>query len=44
MFLKYAEASCTVFAVKDLLLGHNPLACVDMPSAEGPKVIWIKPQ
>jgi len=28
MFLKYAEAPCTVFAVKDRLLGHNPLACV----------------
>jgi len=28
MFLRYAEAPCTVFAVKDRLLGHNPLACV----------------
>jgi uncharacterized metal-binding protein len=28
MFLKYAEAPCTVFAVKDRLLAHNPLACI----------------
>ena len=28
LFLKYAEALCTVFAVKDRLLGHNPLAAV----------------
>lgn len=28
MFLKYADAPCTVFAVKDRLLGHNPLACL----------------
>jgi uncharacterized metal-binding protein len=28
LFLKYAEAPCTVFAVKDRLLGHNPLAAV----------------
>ena len=26
LFLKYAEAPCTVLAVKDRLLGHNPLA------------------
>ena len=28
LFLKYAEAPCTVFAVKDRLLGHNPLAAI----------------
>jgi uncharacterized metal-binding protein len=28
LFLKYSEAPCTVFAVKDRLLGHNPLAAV----------------
>lgn len=28
MFLKYAEAPCSVFAVKDRLLGHNPLAAI----------------
>ncbi len=28
MFLKHAEAYCTVLAVKDRLLGHNPLAAV----------------
>jgi uncharacterized metal-binding protein len=28
LFLKYSEALCTVFAVKDRLLGHNPLAVV----------------
>ena len=28
LFLKYSEAPCTVFAVKDRLLGHNPLAVV----------------
>jgi uncharacterized metal-binding protein len=28
MFFKYAEAMCTVLAVKDRLLGHNPLAPV----------------
>ena len=28
LFLKYAEAPCTVLAVKDRLLGHNPLAAV----------------
>jgi len=28
LFLKYAEAPCTVFAVKDRLLGNNPLAVV----------------
>jgi uncharacterized metal-binding protein len=28
LFLKYAQALCTVFAVKDRLLGHNPLAAI----------------
>ncbi len=28
LFLRYAEAPCTVLAVKDRLLGHNPLAAV----------------
>jgi uncharacterized metal-binding protein len=28
LFLKYAEAPCTVFAVKDRLLGNNPLAAI----------------
>ena len=28
LFMKYAEAPCTVLAVKDRLLGHNPLAAV----------------
>jgi len=28
LFLKYAAAPCTVFAVKDRLLGHNPLAAI----------------
>ena len=28
LFLKHAEAPCTVLAVKDRLLGHNPLAAV----------------
>jgi uncharacterized metal-binding protein len=28
LFLKYASAPCTVFAVKDRLLGHNPLAAI----------------
>jgi len=28
LFFKYAEAPCTVLAVKDRLLGHNPLAAV----------------
>lgn len=28
MFLKYAQAPCTVLAVKDRLLGHNPLAAI----------------
>jgi len=28
LFLKHAEAPCTVFAVKDRLLGHNPLAAI----------------
>jgi uncharacterized metal-binding protein len=28
LFLKYAEAPCTVFAVKDRLLWHNPLAVI----------------
>lgn len=28
MFLKYVEAPCTVLAVKDRLLGHNPLAAI----------------
>lgn len=28
MFLKFAEAPCTVLAVKDRLLGHNPLAAI----------------
>lgn len=28
LFLKYAEALCTVLAVKDRVLGHNPLAAV----------------
>ncbi len=28
LFLKYADAMCTVLAVKDRMLGHNPLACI----------------
>lgn len=28
LFLKYADAMCTVLAAKDRLLGHNPLAAV----------------
>lgn len=28
LFLKYAEAMCTVLAVKDRKLGNNPLACI----------------
>ncbi len=28
LFLKYSAALCTVFAVKDRLLGHNPLAAI----------------
>ena len=28
LFLKYAQAPCTILAVKDRLLGHNPLAAV----------------
>jgi uncharacterized metal-binding protein len=28
MVFKYAEAPCTVLAVKDRLLGHNPLAAI----------------
>lgn len=28
LFFRYAKAPCTVFAVKDRLLGHNPLAAV----------------
>ena len=28
LFLKYADAPCTVLAVKDRVTGHNPLAAV----------------
>lgn len=28
LFLKYADAMCTVLAVKDRLMGHNPLAAI----------------
>lgn len=28
LFLKHSEAMCTVFAVKDRLMGHNPLAAL----------------
>jgi uncharacterized metal-binding protein len=28
LFLKYSNASCTVLAAKDRLLGHNPLAAI----------------
>lgn len=28
LFLQYAEAPCTVLAVKDRVLGHNPLAAI----------------
>lgn len=28
LFFRYAKAPCTVFAVKDRVLGHNPLAAV----------------
>jgi uncharacterized metal-binding protein len=28
LFLKYSQAMVTVLAVKDRLLGHNPLACI----------------
>ncbi len=28
LFLKYSDAFCTVFAVKDRLLAHNPLAAI----------------
>ena len=33
LFLKYSEAPVTIFAVKDRVLGHNPLAAIYM--AEG---------
>lgn len=28
LFMKYSQALVTVFAVKDRVLGHNPLACI----------------
>ncbi|MDP6393912.1 MAG: hypothetical protein QF466_00465 [Desulfobacterales bacterium] len=28
LFLRYSKAPCTVLAVKDRLLGHNPLAAI----------------
>ena len=28
LFFKYAEAPCTVLAVKDRVFGHNPLAAI----------------
>ena len=28
LFFRYSAAPCTVLAVKDRLLGHNPLAAV----------------
>ncbi len=28
LFMKHSEAMCTVLAVKDRLLGHNPLAAI----------------
>jgi uncharacterized metal-binding protein len=28
LFIKYGKAPCTVLAVKDRLLGHNPLAAI----------------
>jgi uncharacterized metal-binding protein len=28
LFLKYAEAPCTILAAKDRVLGHNPLAAI----------------
>ena len=28
LFIKYSEAPVTVFAVKDRVLGHNPLAAI----------------
>ena len=28
LFLKYAQAPCTILAVKDRVLGHNPLAAI----------------
>lgn len=28
LFLKYSDAMCTVFAVKDRVLGHNPMAAI----------------
>jgi uncharacterized metal-binding protein len=28
LFFKYSQAPCTVFAVKDRVLGHNPLAAI----------------
>jgi uncharacterized metal-binding protein len=49
LFLKQAEAPCTVLAVKDRVLGHNPLAAVynldsyyrslKKPAARGPEEI-----
>jgi uncharacterized metal-binding protein len=33
LFIKYAEAPVTVFAVKDRLLAHNPLAALYQSSA-----------
>jgi uncharacterized metal-binding protein len=26
--MKYSQAMCTVFAVKDRVLGHNPMAAI----------------
>ena len=28
LFIKYSEAPVTVFAVKDRVLGHNPIAAI----------------
>jgi uncharacterized metal-binding protein len=35
LFFKHAEAPTTVFAVKDRVTGHNPLACIYTPSYYG---------
>ncbi len=39
MFFKYAEAPTTVLAVKDRVMGHNPLACI---YTTGTYSAWVK--
>jgi len=43
LFIKYSEAPVTVFAVKDRVLGHNPIACLYLADGYYNKKLYNNP-